>query len=769
MDFHIPLHIFDQTKSTKLKSYLHVFFFFLAIYSSFGQNERAIISKIDSLNTIGIELYDNDKVMQSIDYFNDAIRLSDSIEDNYGKAIANITLGNVYRKMNENDDAEKTYLKALDAAFKINENHLIASTYLHIGDVYSQGYLKKDEAMAYYQKALRFAEDIDVIAKENWREKLHAISNTLLSISSIHLDYKQPDEAFTLMLRAKKLQDSIGISPIEKSQMAFMFGKYYTQKEALYNAIINFDNALIILKRLDENNNQRNLLISNIYKEYATSLASLNKPERAYSALLKHNEYREKVINEEKIKQSKLAKVKFNVEDYKRNANEANKEKDVLVKITEEIQQANTIFVVALVFLVISLIALFINYLSKRKLSTILQERNGQLEIAKNQAEKISKLKSGFISNVSHELRTPLYGVVGLTSLLLKDNNLNNQDQKYLKSLKYSGDYLLNLINDVLQVGKIESKKIELQNNSLSLKEMVINITDSFEYQLEETANKLYLEYDNKIPQYIFADNIRLSQVLINLLGNSLKFTNKGNVWLKLMLLKQDNDLVNIRFEIIDDGPGIPKEQQKIIFDNFSQLERNHNDNYQGSGLGLSIAKNLVDLFGSEIELISDEGLGSKFAFNITFRIDKEAKAKEDKKSFKERLLENKGRSVLIVEDNKINQIVTQNILKKENFISDVVENGLLALDAVKEKDYDLILMDLNMPVMDGFQATKAIRKFDKEIPIVALTASNIEEVKEQVFSNGFNDIIIKPYDDYEFFQTIIKNISQRMPERVLH
>ena len=751
-----------------MKHYLRIFFFFFALTNLFGQNERAIISKIDSLNTLGVALYDNDKIMQSIDYFNDAIKLSDSIDDNYGKAIANITLGNIYKKMNENSDAEKSYQKALSAALNISENYLISSAYLKIGDVYSQGYHKNDEAMMYYQEALKSAEEIDVIAKENWNEKLHTISNILLSISSLHLEYKQPDEAFTLMLRAKKLQDSIRITPIEKSEMAFMFGKYYTQKEALYNSIVNFDNALIILKKLDENNNQRNLLISNIYKEYATSLASLNKNERAYVALLKHNEYREKVINEEKIKQSKLAKIKFDVEDYKRNANEANKEKDVLAKVTEKTQKANTIFVAALLFLVISLVALFINYLSKRKLSSILQVRNKELEIAKNQAEKISKLKTGFISNVSHELRTPLYGVVGLTSLLLKDNNLNSQDQKYLRSLKYSGDYLLNLINDVLQIGKIESKKIELHNNSLNLKKMVISITDSFEYQLEETSNKLYLEYDNKIPQYIFADNIRLSQVIINLLGNSLKFTNKGNVWLKLILLKQNKNIANIRFEIIDDGPGIPKEQQKLIFDNFSQLERNHNDNYQGTGLGLSIVKNLVDLFGSEIELISDEGLGSKFAFNIAFKIDEEAKANEEKKSFKERLLENKGRRILIVEDNKINQIVTTNILKKENFISDVVENGLLAVEAVKEKDYDLILMDLNMPVMDGFQATKAIRQFDKELPIVALTASNIEEVKEQVFSSGFNDIIIKPYDDYEFFQIIIKNINQKIPERTL-
>ena len=764
----ILLLYLNNPNHPKLKNFLHIFFYFLAISHVFSQNEREIISKIDSLNTIGIKLYDTDDIMQSMAYLNEAIKLSDSIGDNYGKAIANITVGSISRKMNENLDAEKSFLKALDAAKQINENYLIASVYLNIGEVYYKGYHKRHEALNYFKKALHFAEKIDVLANTTQKEKTHILSNALLNISSIYLDYNKPDEAFTLMLRAKTLQEAVETSSLVESQMKFMFGKYYSQKKAYYNAIINFDKALVFLNKLNENSSQRNLLISEIYKEYATSLSSLNKNDKAYAALLKHNEYREKVLNEEKIKQSNRAKVIFDIEDYKRNATEANKEKDVLVKVTEKTQKANTIFLVALVFLIISLVALFINYLSKRELSSILQVRNQQLEKAKNDAEKLSKLKSGFISNVSHELRTPLYGVVGLTSLLLENNDLNVQDQKYLKSLKYSGDYLLNLINDVLQIGKIESKKIELQDNSLNLKQMVINITDSFEYQLEESANSLHLEYDNKIPEYIFADNIRLSQILINLLGNSLKFTNKGNVWLKLILLKQNKGLVNIRFEIIDDGPGIPKEKQKIIFDNFSQLDRNHNENYQGTGLGLSIAKNLLGLFKSKIELISDEGVGSTFSFNITFKVDKEAKAKVDKKSYKQSLVENQGKRILIVEDNKINQIVTQNILKKENFISDVVDNGLLALGAIEQNEYDLILMDLNMPIMDGFQATKKIRTSNKTIPIIALTASNIEEVKESVFASGFNDIIMKPYDDYEFFQIIIKNISQSIPEKAL-
>ena len=746
-----------------MKKFLQIFFILLIVNPLFSQNDRAIISTIDSLNTVATALYDNGQIKKSIDHFNLAIKLSDSIDDNYGKAIANITLGNIYNKMNESSDAEKVFLKALKAAKIINENYLIASAYYNIGDIFAYGYNEKNGAMSYYLNALNTAQQIKDNSKEALNEKTHILSDILLSVSSIYLDFEQADEAFTYILRAQKEQESIKDSPFIKSKLAFMFGRYYAQKDALYNSIINFDSAISILSRLDEKNNRKNLLISIIYKEYALALADLGKSERAFEALLSHNEYREKVINEEKVKQSKIAKAQFEIQDYIRDVEVANKEKDVFAIATQKAQTVNVIFIIAVVFLIFSLIALFINYQSKRRLSSILQTQNVQLEHAKNQAEKISKLKSSFISNVSHELRTPLYGVVGLTSLLLKNNELNEQDSKYLKSLKYSGDYLLNLINDVLQIGKIESRKIELQNNSLNIKQMVIDLTDSFEYQLVENANKLYLEFDDDIPQFIFADNIRLSQILINLLGNSLKFTNKGIVLLRISMLKQNKDVVYLRFEVIDDGPGIPKDKQKVIFDNFSQLDRKHANNYQGAGLGLSIAKHLIELFGSQVELLSDEGQGCKFSFNITFKIDHEARiAREGKRYFKERIEETSGKSILIVEDNKINQIVTQNILKKENYVSDIVENGLLAVDAVRSKKYDLILMDLNMPVMDGFEATRTIRTFDTETPIIALTASNIEEVKGQVLSSGFDDIIIKPYDDYEFFQKIIRNIQEK-------
>lgn len=740
---------------------LLIFLCFCAINFSLAQNERDIINKIDSINTIAINLYDSDEIKASIQYVNLAVKLSDSIDDSYGRAIANLTLGNIYYKMKENKDAEKYYLKSSKASKEINDNYLIAKAYLNLGNVYSNGYHKKEESLSLYKWAMSFAQKINKNDTHNSREKQIISLDILTSISSAYLNNNQPEESLVYLLRAQKLSNQLSFVELYKSKIVFLMGRYYANKSAHHKAIDNYEKAIEALENSQEDNNTINLIIADIYKEYSNSFALLGEKEAAYEMLLKHNTYREKVINEEKIKQSKIAKINFDIESYKRDIKNANKEKLLQKAITEKANRMNNIITIGIILLLICLVTLYNYYLSKRKLNAILQTENKYLEIAKSEAERSLKLKSSFISSVSHELRTPLYGVVGLTSLLLKSNDLSERDNKFLKSLKFSGDYLLNLINDVLQIGKIESEKIELNSTSINLKKLVHNITDSFEYQLEAKSNKLHLNFDEGIPQYVFGDNVRLSQVLINLLGNSLKFTNNGNITLSLMLLSVDKHSANIRFEVKDDGPGIPKDKQNVIFENFSQLNREHNDDYQGTGLGLSIVKNLVALFGSEIELVSNVGKGSEFSFSVNFKIDNDAIIKQ-KNAKRNKLFLDTRNKILVVEDNKINQIVTQNILAKENFECDIVENGLLAIKAVQSKEYDLVLMDLNMPVMGGYEATINIREFNTEIPIVALTAANIEDVKDTVTASGFNDVIIKPYDDYEFYQKIIRNIYDK-------
>jgi CheY-like chemotaxis protein len=323
--------------------------------------------------------------------------------------------------------------------------------------------------------------------------------------------------------------------------------------------------------------------------------------------------------------------------------------------------------------------------------------------------------------------------------------------------LKFSADYLLALINDVLQINKIDSENLDHELTSFDIRELVGTISSSFEYMRIQNNNSIHIEISNKIPQLIKGNSIRLSQILMNLIGNACKFTENGNVYIIAEETFKDNDIIKVRFSIKDNGIGIAKEQQNIIFEEFSQLESN-NYSYEGTGLGLPIVKKLLSASNSQIELESEQGKGSIFSFEIDFElVEHMINPVEPIELDTEILL---GKKVLIVEDNRINQIVTKKILEKNDIRCTVVENGEKAVKIVKERKFDLILMDINMPVKNGIEASKEIRAFNSSIPIIALTAVEIEELRTNIYFAGMNDIIVKPYDVTKFIETIIRNIS---------
>ncbi|MBT8272209.1 MAG: response regulator, partial [Bacteroidia bacterium] len=726
-----------------MKTKLLTCFFFIVMSTSFAQDERDVISQIDSINTLALNYYNDNDIMQSINTFNHAIKLSDSIDDSYGRAVASFTLGKIYTYMKEYDDAERSYLKMLGSSQEIDDNFLIASAYLSLGEVYSQE-RNIEDVVPYFKKALEYAQKKDVIDINNRDKQQNVMFNIRMSLSKAYIDLNQPNEALIYLLRAEDNLDNSSFSNYNEALLSYMYGLYFVKKESYFKANTKFTEAEGFLADEDETLDlKRNILISDIYKSHSMSLAHLGNNDEAYAVLLKHNSSRETILNEEQVKQENIAKSKLFIEEYKRMAQLANKENLLQAEVTRKMQKINLVITFAIFLLLISLITLYKNYISKRKLSIILEARNAQLEIARDEAEKSSELKTTFISNVTHELRTPLYGVVGLTSLLLKSNDLSERDNKFLKSLKFSGDYLLNLINDILQVGKIESENVDLQIASVNIRTLIENIIDSFEYRIQENNNQIQISIDDNLPELIKCDNVRLSQVLINLIGNSIKFTTNGKIEIGVEVLNFVKEGVQLRFSVKDNGPGIPKDKHERIFDNFSQLTENNVD-YNGTGLGLSIARKLVELFDSTIELESEVGVGSDFSFEVTFDVEKDVEVISNARKPNGKTVPlHEKHMILVAEDNKINQIVTQNVLHKGNFECELVENGLEALNAVKDNNsYDLILMDLNMPVMNGVDATKEIRKLNPHIPIIALTAADIEEVKNDFEGIGFNDVI---------------------------
>ncbi len=407
--------------------------------------------------------------------------------------------------------------------------------------------------------------------------------------------------------------------------------------------------------------------------------------------------------------------------------------------------------------IILSLFALSLNKNNnlRNKTFQLLKDKNTELLISKDKAEKASQVKAQFLSTITHELRTPMYTVTGLTHLLLEEDPKPEQ-KEHLNSLKFSGEYLLSLINNILDLNKLEANKVEIAKIPFNLRKRVEGVVTGLKKYANDKKNTLLFEFDPTLPTQVIGDSLKLSQILINLISNSIKFTEKGTVWVRIQNLTQTDRSIMIRFEVEDNGVGISNNKQKDIFETFTQGSLQINRKFGGTGLGLSIVKNLLEIMDTKIHLESKIGKGSKFWFDLTFGLMEKPK-KSDKiiipTDINYDFLINK--EVLIVEDNKINQMITKKILEKKQMICTVVDNGMDAVKYVKKGKYDVILMDIHMPGISGIDATKKIREFNKEVPIIALTAVTLEESLEEFFKAGFNEFVPKPFKAEDFFEKI--------------
>lgn len=408
--------------------------------------------------------------------------------------------------------------------------------------------------------------------------------------------------------------------------------------------------------------------------------------------------------------------------------------------------------------LILSLLtlSLYKNNNLRAKANELLQDKNTELQEAKENAEKASQAKAQFLSTITHELRTPMYTVTGLTHLLLEEDPKPEQ-REHLNSLKFSGEYLLSLINNILDLNKLEANKVEIEKAPFNLKKRIDGVLIALKKSAEAKNNNVHYEYDPTLPNEVMGDSLKISQILINLISNSIKFTENGDIWVRVKNAEKSANKVVVHFEVEDTGDGISKKKQNTIFESFSQGSLQINRKYGGTGLGLSIVKNLLELMGSKIFLESKLGEGSKFWFNISYDIAESETNIVDPKNM-EVVLDNdifENKSVMIVEDNKINQMITKKILEKKKMSCTVVDNGMDAIKHAKEQDFDVILMDIHMPGISGIEATKKIREFNRTVPIIALTAITIEENLEDFYKAGFNEFIPKPFNAEDFFEKI--------------
>lgn len=395
-----------------------------------------------------------------------------------------------------------------------------------------------------------------------------------------------------------------------------------------------------------------------------------------------------------------------------------------------------------------------------------LQKTNKKLKIdleeAQTDAEKANHVKSMFLSNISHEIRTPMNGIIGMYNVL-KQTKLTEEQKDFLEIINISGQNLISVIDDILDLSKIESGNLKLENKQFRIHNEIEKVIKLLIIKSKGKGIKLISKYDNNIPKYVLGDAGRFKQILVNLTNNAIKYTKEGSVTIKTQLLN-DNEQICIKFSIIDTGIGISKENRIKLFKSFSQIDSSTTRKHGGTGLGLAISKHLTKIMNGDIGVESTFGEGSTFWFTLKFKkVSRNEVQINDEDYTQER--SSKQLSVLIVEDNLMNQRFASATLIKQDHKVDIAENGLIAVEKFKNKKYDVIVMDIQMPVMDGIEAAKEIRRIEKEknvaineqVNILAVTAYVLDRDKKMCLAAGMDEYLAKPYKPIELIQLIEK------------
>ena len=653
---------------------------------------------------------------RALNNYNSALQLCQQTKNRSAAILCLVGIGNSYHARQNDMQAIESYDHALKICEEINELESEMGIYNLLGKLYL-GKGMTDQAMSYAQKAL-------MLTKNDPYNKDVPIAYTLLG--EIYTQQKQYNKAISYLRAAVDTCKSTGALDDEKDAL-----------QALSNTYQQMDRPALALEA---------------FKNFIAIRDSVHSIEKTkeFTRMEMTSDFETKQIEDS------LKRAQVRATDSLRHAQEK--------KVTDlELQKQKAISIGSIVGIGLVLVLVFFvyrNYRQQKSANVRINTEKLRADEQRERAERSEQFKQQFLANMSHEIRTPMNAVSGMTDLLL-DKNPRPDQTNYLHVISRSSEILLHLINDILDLSKIEAGKLELESMDFSLFDTIRQVKETLFVRAEEKGLQLLTAISDDIGDVLIGDPFRLTQILINLGGNAVKFTDRGSVAIEVKKLSEEGDTIALQFSITDTGIGIPPDKLNTIFESFTQVNSSDTRRYGGTGLGLSISRQLVELQGGSISVQSDEGRGTTFYFIITFK--KGSAQGLQARTANERRIDGSslnGLRILLADDNENNRLVANDALRlKAGVVIDEAVNGEQAIQLLRQNNYDVILMDVQMPVMDGLEATRYIRAKmpapKNSIPIIALTASMLRNDLDKCLGAGMNTFVPKPFKTWQLIAAI--------------
>lgn len=732
----------------------------LSLYQALGDTAGIAYS----LNGLAVSLTDLGLNHEALKNYLEAERIFTQLNDSSGLQMIYLNLGVVFDEMKDLEAAMGFYEQALEIG-------LALGLMIEVGDVYNnmaeiklqQG--KMDEAYDLYSQAYKIYKS---------KEDEAGVALVKGNLADFYLQSKNYPVSETLFLEAidayERMEDENG-----KCQVFLGLGQLYRKMKRFAES----EEILLKVIGLAEMHQYLDLFIQ-AQREFAGLMYDQHEYDRAYRAFIKYDLAKDSLYRESRSREFDNLRMAYEAEEKERqlSALKSEREKEQLLSIEKD-RFSNAILAIAILLFLFSITGILF-YTRLKKINTKLEEHQSHLEIKnaeiakqaealqaanekllneKKLAEISSEAKADFVSVLSHEIRTPLNAIVGISHALQEEIKDAGQ-QEYLNALSHSADTLLGFTNNILDLSKLDAGKLELNEEPINLKLLINQITNTFETSVKEKGLFLETSFSDDTPQMVEGDKMRLTQILLNLISNAVKYTEIGGINLDVKCSGWEPNAVWVQFLVMDTGMGIPDELHPKIFDRYSRLQFESTLTPQGSGLGLSITKSLVELMGGSIGFESEKDQGTTFEVKLQFRPAIETNGESYSRHENPPNHSLKDKSVLLVEDNEVNVMFTERLLKKLELEVEIARDGQEALAISELRNFDLILMDLQMPKMNGVDAAASILRNRPESRIIALTANSDNQLKQQLRKTGFLDVLIKPFKPTELGNKILQWIQ---------